>query len=406
MKLRPENELALSLVSLDAAHEDLLCIDDIPSGKPFPADKFALVDHNRLLSKFSDDNPEASVVAIIDHHEDEQLYLEANPRIVRTPVGSASSLVNQYIKENSGKGLFVPHEVKTLLFCAILIDTGGLKPEGKAEDVDRVSASLLYTTGTFVDGVLSTLEEAFRNSHPRTMHENPTLQSIFRDLDERKNHVLHLDASDLLKRDYKQYQWDLPHMKVTSGPSLVDGHQITKVNVGLSTVPLGLQYWLPRTGSSAFFDTVLGYMSKLGLDVLGILTSFHEDKLSKDHRKWDEHMGKGKGKHKRQFMLFIRSPEDRSTQTPELAQNVSSSLKFSDSAKVLDLEEEPALKYFNGEDSSPGEWISDSGKGGFTVVDGRRLDVHLFKQRNAKATRKIVAPLLKDIIEGGGKSES
>ena len=48
--------------------------------------RFAVVDHNRLLSSFTDE-----VVAIIDHHEDENLHITADPRVIK-PVDFCASL--------------------------------------------------------------------------------------------------------------------------------------------------------------------------------------------------------------------------------------------------------------------------------------------------------------------------
>lgn len=405
LKLRPENEHALSLASLDPKHEDLLCIDDIPAAKsiPFPTNTFALVDHNRLLARFAGENPAASVVALVDHHEDEGLHLDANPRIVRTPIGSAASLVAQYIKNNLSSGVPIPPEISSLLLLAILIDTGGLKPGGKAELVDRTSAAMLYPLSTFAknNGLLPSEAD---NIDPSKIHENENLQTIYEDLEERKNDVHHLEASDLLKRDYKQYHWTF-RIPVASDQSEKNSGPTRAVQVGLSTVPVGLDSWLPRSQISDFFDTISEYMASLKLDVVGILTSFREVKLSEP----DGHPEKEKGKHRRQLMLIFRSPggdEENQHLTPGLVQHVYSSLLSSNSAKVLDLEEVAALKFFGDGASVPSDWHSAVGGGGFLSAQGFRLDVRLFKQKNAKATRKIIAPLLKRIIEGDLEGEA
>ena len=97
--LRPENVHALKLASLSTDQNEILCIDDLPSLTPFPSNRFALVDHNRLLSQFAENNSDVEVVAVLDHHEDEGLYKDtANPRMIVVPTGSASSVVTQYIR--------------------------------------------------------------------------------------------------------------------------------------------------------------------------------------------------------------------------------------------------------------------------------------------------------------------
>ncbi|EMD37017.1 hypothetical protein CERSUDRAFT_114914 [Gelatoporia subvermispora B] len=96
--LRAENLHALALAGLDPAAPPLLCLDDLPT--PCPTRRFALVDHNRLHPRF--DSPDARVVAVVDHHEDEGLYTDsASPRTVQVPVGSCASLVTRLFEERA-----------------------------------------------------------------------------------------------------------------------------------------------------------------------------------------------------------------------------------------------------------------------------------------------------------------
>ena len=72
----------------------------------------------------------------------------------------------------------------------------------------------------------------------------------------------------------------------------------TEVIVGLSSVPLGFESWLPR--DPAFWSQTEAFMAERGLSVLGILTSFRDA----------EHTGKsGRGKHRREQMYVVRGNE-------------------------------------------------------------------------------------------------
>ena len=88
LHLRAENLHALALAQLDP-DTDILCIDDVlisSAEAPFPSSSFALVDHNRLHTRFSRANPSARVVAVVDHHADEGLYRDsADPRLITVP---------------------------------------------------------------------------------------------------------------------------------------------------------------------------------------------------------------------------------------------------------------------------------------------------------------------------------
>ena len=234
LNLRPENIYAFEKSaiiqrssSLDELKDVLLCIDDEPlpglhnEVNRFPSHLFALVDHNRLLGCFN--SPDQRVVAVIDHHVDEGLYMDtANPRIVEV-VGSCSSWVGKYIRDSLGdKCHELPREAATMLLCAILIDTNCLKPGDKTTVKDTEAVQYLAP--------LSTLGLAPCIVNPR---DNPDLRALESMLSDKKSDVKNLPTGSLLKRDYKQYDWG----SGTGGPSGI-------IRVGLSTVPMGLKEWL------------------------------------------------------------------------------------------------------------------------------------------------------------------
>ncbi len=87
-----------------------------------PEASVILVDHNRLaadLTHLSD-----LVVGIIDHHKDEGLCLDAQPRTIE-PVGSTCSLIALEWKR-SGE---IEECIASLLVSGILMDTINLDPQ-------------------------------------------------------------------------------------------------------------------------------------------------------------------------------------------------------------------------------------------------------------------------------------
>ena len=101
ISLRTENLYALEFGGVDPAH--LLTGDELAPDSP-PAVKYALLDHNTVTGRFAaDDN--ACVVAVVDHHVDEGLHLDASPRIVKMPTGSCSSLVARIIQKEWPEGM-------------------------------------------------------------------------------------------------------------------------------------------------------------------------------------------------------------------------------------------------------------------------------------------------------------
>ncbi|KAI9056368.1 DHH phosphoesterase [Trametes sanguinea] len=342
LHLRAENLHAFELVRVSPT--DILCIDDVPvqASQPFPSSDFALVDHNRLQPRFTRDNSEARVVAVVDHHEDEGLYKDtADPRIVVVPTGSCSSLVARLFEEHAEH---MTSELATLLLCSILIDTGGLKPGGKAEDADRRAASFLVP-------IASALPENEKTAllTLQAPEDIPSLQELHVTLQEKKASVAHLNTHDLLRRDYKEYSLSLAHT-----PS-------REILVGLSSVPIGFGSWLPR--DSDFWSQTEQFMIERGLTVLGILTSFRDtEKLGKS----------GKGKHRREQMYVVRDNDD-------LAKMLFDAL---DDCEELKLERR----------AFPDYGVHKGFREGFRT--------RIWKQKNVDATRKTTAPVIKAIIEG------
>ncbi|KZO94670.1 DHH phosphoesterase [Calocera viscosa TUFC12733] len=331
LALRPENTLAFSRASVSP--DDLLCIDDLPSPPPaFP--RIALVDHNRLSSEFS-----GEVVGVIDHHSDEGFYPSASPRLIRTPeeAGSCTSLVTEHFRALWQAHLDdVPKEVAFLLLCTILIDTGGLKPDGKAQAVDRAAAAFLMPLAGYPSPAGLTA-----NSEGTVP---PEVEQLFTELITKKFDVAGLSTRDLLRRDYKQYSI-----------SPVEGGKGGKVELGLCTVPLGLGPWAAK--DPQIWTGVQEYIAERGLDVCGILTTYRNEK----------------GKHRRQVVLCLR---ERADADAALGRMLREGLEGSQELRL----------------------VREEGKKKFGLGTGEEEGVCVWKQGNVQATRKQVAPLVSKSI--------
>lgn len=353
LHLRLENLYAFSLAGLDPA--SLLCISDIPHTKPtpFPSTNFALVDHNRLSAQFSSDNPDARVIAVIDHHADEGLYKDtANPRIITTGIGSCASLVSLYLAEKCPDKL--PGELATLLLSAIVIDTSGMVPGGKAVDQDRQAAAFLATRCTLSFTPDPTI--SFTPQSTPALHDDPAIQALNGTLQTKKRSLDHLGTRDLLRRDYKEYALT---------PSWAPGREIL---VGLSSVPASLSSWFAREGEDKFAREAEGWMAERGLAALGILTTFRGPGK------------KGKIKHRREQLFVVRTDGEGEDGTV-LAKRL---------FKGLERSEELGLKDVKWDE------LGVRKRAGL----GSGVKVGVWKQKNAEATRKTTAPLVKKIVEG------
>jgi len=345
---------------------------------------YALVDHNRLLPLFGD----GQVVGIIDHHEDEKAHPDAATKLIQVPTGSCSSLVVKHFKDkwvaanaaaaqapatngdvNRGTGANgettsgpIPVQVPSLLLQALIIDTRGVKPGGKATATDVAAAEFLYPLSIFDKSASASHglegEAGAGDSMPAALGD------IFTALSDAKSDVSKLDTKDLLVRDYKEYE--LP----TSSPTY------PVIRAGLSTVPVGFKSWLERESDwSSLMGGVDGYMADRKLDIEGILTSFSNKE----------------GKHRRELLLAVGTAGNAKL-TAEDAQRYLAEL-------VSGLESSTELEL------APWE------KGGAVAVKklllGKRVELDdpargrwakVWKQKNAKATRKQVAPLLRDAV--------
>ncbi|KAG2128372.1 uncharacterized protein EDB93DRAFT_1184638 [Suillus bovinus] len=343
--LRAENLHALGLAGINQPFEELYC-----SGDPIPShvSQFALVDHNVLQTRYASET--ARVVAVIDHHEDEEQYKDASttdPRIVE-PAGSCSSLVARLYQ--SFPNLSIPPELSTLLLSAILIDTHGLKERGKALNVDREAAAFLIPRSLLAHNEVSASLDNQLITHL------PSVQSLSATLREKKLSVSHFSTRDLLRRDYKEYAFNVHVIKV-----------------GLATVPLRLSAFF--ASSSYPMKEIQDWLTERDLSVLGILTTFRSNE--------------GKG---RREQLWIVKADEGITET--LWQGLESSeelqlkrLDFSKFVGNANAADEPEV-----DDTE--DVMADETRFGDSFV------ARAYKQGNASATRKQTAPIIRRLIEG------
>jgi len=380
LRLRPENELALRLTRPDAGQETLdslehvlLCVDDLP----VPTEsllargvKFALVDHNSLLGPFRTqggaseaDAVEASVVAILDHHADDGAHAAASPRIIDTSAASCASIVASHWASRLPKGAtglggqpLLPTEVARLLLSAILIDSNGLKAGGKANDIDWSAIEFLWPLTGMAAASESTPAVASISAADRTAP--PNLKELADELNEVKNNVSHLSLPDLLARDYKAYAIPSPYFQSAA-----------EVQLGLASIPVALKAILsretPATPWPTFVAALDAYAVQEGLTLLGVLTSFKSET---------------KGKRKRELLLY--SPAHIAP------------------AEVAGLWEAVVPRLEANELLSLGEWKPAS-LDATLAADWAGGRGQIWSQKKAEATRKTVAPVLREILSGG-----
>ncbi|KDR77210.1 hypothetical protein GALMADRAFT_139222 [Galerina marginata CBS 339.88] len=389
LALRAENLYALKLAGISDDQAELLTLTEIPNSEAassspasFPAHRFALVDHNRLNGIFTLNNPQARVVAVLDHHADEGLYPDAAPRTI-SPCGSCASHVGALFSSPPSSApptLEIPPELATLLLTAILIDTDGLKPGGKAVDLDRTTSLFLapktiprLANSLPPPSALSPIDHP--NPDPDALYDAQAIKDLTKALADKKADVSHLGAMDLLRRDYKEYNFVL---------GWADGRPVVKA--GLSTVPARLKAW----GADGMLEKdAAEWMQKRGLTVLGVLTSFSDVKkknvlgISVGDGKKGKGKGKEKGKHKREMAWIVLEPPASEGEKDKLTADAIATRLW----KGLEANTEIDPKVYK-------KFALKAAR----LPPGARFRV--YKQGNAGATRKTTAPVLKEILEG------
>ncbi|KAF8128543.1 DHH phosphoesterase [Boletus edulis] len=372
--LRAENLYALQLVGIKEDFRELLCPEDVP--KPNLCTDFALVDHNSLHPNYA--LPDVRVTAIIDHHEDEGKYLDtASPRSIE-PAGSCASLVTRVIM--SYPTLQIPPELATLLLNAIVIDTHGLRRGGKAVGVDYEAFTWLVpranvpSSGSLIEQMAET---------PQHVPDLAWIQSLTHTLNTKKTALSHLNTRDLLRRDYKEYVFNLS--------SSIRGDSPCSVKAGLSTVPLPLSSFFSPSPTSAVVSTQ-EWIKERGLSILGVLTTYKSKQ----------------GKPKRELMWVV----DEKVCGPRLPQVLFDGIEANE---ILQVKRTDFKRYgFNsqvGKDEKERdevEWGSideeesvgePSGAAETSPFDVGFV-VRVYRQKNSAVTRKQVAPILKRVLEG------
>ncbi|KAJ7093991.1 exopolyphosphatase [Mycena belliarum] len=466
LHLRAENLHALRLAGVPSPATTLLSsFDPLLHGlSPFPSRDFALVDHNRLGAAFTAGNPGARVLAVLDHHADEGLHADAQPRVV-APAGSCASHVANAFPNGADADADapMPRALATLLLGAILIDTGGLRAGGKALAADHAAAAFLLPLSTLAPAVsASTLARARHpntstpdpdtpnpnsdtpNPNPNTPNPDtdtpntpdtrglaavPAVARLAAELERTKADVGHLGAWDLLRRDYKEYACLVPVDTNGALPVNTTANGTVAVKAGLATVPVRLEAFAfagkegkegrseggkEGEGEGDLEREAARWMAARGLGVLGVLTSFRAPSKTKFGLGGKMKLKVGKGKKKATEKKDGK--EGKGKHKREMAWFVrraglgGAPLDAVAARLWAGLEGSAELRVRPHKIGKTMKIGLKIGAGGAVEVvdverEGDGMRVRVYKQGNAGATRKATAPLLVGILEGTAASK-
>ncbi|OWB78195.1 hypothetical protein B5S32_g2383 [[Candida] boidinii] len=341
--LRKDVEFVLK--TIDINFENLLFLNDLIKDTTntndtslltkFSSIDLVLVDHNTpqgsSLQNFIKNN-NIKIKSIIDHHVDEKLYLDANPRIIKV-VGSNTSLVlnywNSILDFKNNKELSFYHDLQNCLFALspILIDTACLS--ARVEEDDTEAFELIKSLNSKINST--------------------EINKWYGLINDAKSDYEGLSIRDIMRKDYKVFQY-----KSSSGSKIY--------SLGISSMSKPIEYLLKEFEDSQVLEDLKQWQSENSLDFVIIMTSYTD---SNDN-------------FKRDLAFFTDKSSSKSSS--------------SSSDELID----KAIKFLNKDlDLVTTELLNDNS---FKITNSNQF-FKIYNQKNLKASRKLVAPLLKTFIE-------
>ncbi len=193
---------------------------------------FILVDHNRISPALS--SYKNNVIEVIDHHKDEEIYSKSITTIEAT--GSCATLIAEKIIKNNAD--FIDDKIALLLAGTILLDTVNFAPDAKrATDKDISKAEYLIDKYSF------------------------DREKLFTKLQFEKFNTSSLSTTDLLRKDYKE--WELGGKKC-----------------GFSSALLPVSDWIKKDKSIA--SNIHDYFKRKKLDILFIMIAYTEPEFTRE----------------------------------------------------------------------------------------------------------------------------
>jgi exopolyphosphatase len=249
--LRPDIKLLLELAGITA--EQLIFADDPLIVQDTVHARLTLTDHNSIEPQFQTKN--WTVVEIVDHHQDQGLYLDTCSGLSRTIafandtalVASACTLVAERLKAVQDPPY--PAPLGLLLLGVILLDSVNLAADaGKATQRDVEAVKDLLTHTKWSDLPRRTLDSFNLKQTNADPHTTPIF-NMLQDVKYDRQFWKSVSIRDALRYDYKQFGYATGQL-------------------GICTVPMPAHEFLSKANvTTAIHD----YISEVHVNVLGIM---------------------------------------------------------------------------------------------------------------------------------------
>lgn len=204
-KLRKDIDILLGTYSIS---QDLLFfIEDFQRlSNSLDTVHLTLVDHcniqGDIFHKYADEG-KLKVDAIIDHHEDEEVFKDANPRIIQKN-GSCSSLVfNYFYSLFPDKTIFDTSDVCGILLGPLLIDTTNMTQKVELNDSTAFARYLMILQDSHIPRKIEELTKADTEVSTESL-----LLGYYTTLKTAKKDLSGFSLFDILRKDYKQFTFN------------------------------------------------------------------------------------------------------------------------------------------------------------------------------------------------------
>lgn len=315
------------------------------SSEPHKKDEYVLVDHNALsIPTVSTETLQQyiNVTGCIDHHADESFVpSNASPRIIKTGVGSCTSLVVQHLRDSRlwplpEEGLAMG-ELARLALASILIDTVNMTAEDKVSGTDRDAVAFL--------------ESCIRlDSTAEFEQQEWDRKSFYDEIANTKAKSLNLlSLHEIFDHDYKEWV-----------ESTKDGE---KLKIGISSIVKPITWLLEKAARvDDFLDQVhtFAHGSDHDLALFGIMTTSTSES----------------GHFQRELLIVAYGPR------------TAKALKDFESTATRELDLKP--------------WDENAPLLNWTKATTRETDElsRIWWQQDVTRSRKQVAPLLRNLVKG------
>ena len=305
-----------------------------------------LVDHNApaIPGVSSSTISKLKLTGCIDHHEDEsKVPSSASPRIIKTGIGSCTSLIVQHLRDQNlwpysptETESSAAKELSILSLAPILIDTANLTAPGKVSPTDRQAVS-------FLQNILAS---------------TPPLESLYTQISTSKSTSLdHLTIPEILDRDYKEW---------------TECKDALEIKIGISSSVKPLSYLL----SKSLLSSLTEFTASKSLDIYILLTAY-TSRSDSFHR---------------ELLIFCHQNTTTTTKPNTKAPIISHTLsKFTKPPCSTELGLEP----WTGDENLVRQLAHGLGNGreGVSVGIGA-----VYEQTAIQKSRKQVAPLIRGIV--------